>query len=267
MTRFIAIAGVAVVSLIALAGAAPAQHPALTADRTMLEMTFPEFEEAVAASDVALVPIGTIEEHGPHLPLGSDAIGAVGQLASVRDYLQHARRRGDRRAAASATIGKTIVEDRTRLIGDDILQVLKRPTNEAAPAAQPESPEAAVRRTVEAFYATFNSHAFDRVAEFTTDDWNHINPFGGRTRGREAVLKELHEVHSTFLKGVTDTVDQMDIRFATPDVALATVTSHVSTFTTPDGVTYANEHLIRTFVVVRRGDRWLIMQDQNTMVR
>ena len=123
-----------------------------------------------------------------------------------------------------------------------------------------------MRQAVQAFYAAFNSHRFDRAAEFTTDDWNHVNPLGGRTRGRAAVLKELEEVHSTFLKGVSDTIEQMDVRFATGDVAVATATSRVSTFTTPDGVKHENEQQIRTFVVVKRGTRWLIIQDHNTIV-
>ena len=133
-------------------------------------------------------------------------------------------------------------------------------------SAQAPSPETPVRQAVQAFYAAFNSHQFDRAAEFTTDDWNHVNPLGGRTRGRAAVLKELKEVHSTFLKGVSDTIEQMDVRFATADVAVATVTSRVSTFTTPDGVKHENEQQIRTFVVVKRGVRWLILQDHNTIV-
>lgn len=129
------------------------------------------------------------------------------------------------------------------------------------------SEEQQVRQVVQSFYDAFNSHDFGRVQEFTTEDWNHINPLGGWTRGREAVLKELKEVHSTFLKGVTDTVEQMSIRFASSDVAVVTVASGVSTFTTPDGEKHENEQPIRTFVVVRRGGRWLIMQDQNTLRR
>jgi hypothetical protein len=35
---------------------------------TMLDMTFPEFEAAVKKTDVLLLPIGAIEEHGPSLP-------------------------------------------------------------------------------------------------------------------------------------------------------------------------------------------------------
>lgn len=128
------------------------------------------------------------------------------------------------------------------------------------------SEEKLVRQAVEAFYVAFNTHGFDRAHEFTTQDWHHINPLGGWTQGREAVLKELKEVHSTFLKGVSDTIENINVRFATPDVAVVTVTSRMSTFTTPDGVTHENEKHIRTFVVVKRSRRWLIMQDQNTTI-
>lgn len=123
-----------------------------------------------------------------------------------------------------------------------------------------------VRQTVQSFYGAFNSHGFDRAADYTTDDWNHINPGGGRTQGRAAVLKELHEVHATFLKGVTDTIEGMDIRFAAPTVAIATVKSRMSTFTMPDGSRHVHEGHIRTFVIVKQAGRWLIMQDQNTAI-
>ena len=132
--------------------------------------------------------------------------------------------------------------------------------------AQPATPEVPVRKAVQSFYDAFNSHDFGRVPEFTTEDWNHLNPFGGRTRGRAAVLKELKEVHSTFLKGVTDTMEEMDVRFATRDVAVVTVTSQMSTYITPDKVRHENERHIRTFVVLKRSGKWLIMQDQNTLI-
>jgi len=70
---------------------------------------------------------------------------------------------------------------------------------------QPSGPEAQVSQTVQAFYTAFNApNGFEMAADFATDDWNHINPFGGRTNGRTAVLKEALEVHRTFLKGVSD---------------------------------------------------------------
>ena len=131
--------------------------------------------------------------------------------------------------------------------------------------AQTSSDEKRVRQAVQSFYAAFNAHGFGQAAEFTTEDWTHINPLGGWTRGRENVLKELREVHSTFLKGVTDTPEELSVRFAARDVAVVTVPSRVSAYTTPDGVRHENERQIRTFVVVKRKGRWLIMQDQNTI--
>lgn len=132
--------------------------------------------------------------------------------------------------------------------------------------AQRPNNEEQVRQAVQSFHAAFNSHDFGSAEEYTTEDWNHINPLGGWTRGRDAVLKELKEVHSTFLKGVSSTIEDVSVRFASPDVAVVTVTSRSSTFITPDGVRHENERSIRTFVVVKRNSRWLIMQDQNTFI-
>jgi hypothetical protein len=39
-----------------------------------------------------------------------------------------------------------------------------------------------------------------------------------------------------------------------------------SPFTAPDGTSHHLERGIRTFVVVKRAGRWLIMQDHNTTV-
>jgi len=132
-------------------------------------------------------------------------------------------------------------------------------------AVSSDDREAAVRTAIQAFYKAFDD-SFVGAADYATEDWNHINPYGGRDRGREATLKAVREVHRTFLKGTTDTIENMDIRFATQDVAVGTVTSTVSPFTSPDGVNHKAERHIRTFVVVNRGGRWLIMQDHNTTV-
>jgi uncharacterized protein (TIGR02246 family) len=126
--------------------------------------------------------------------------------------------------------------------------------------------EKEVIAAVRAFYDGFTTGTFAGAENYTTDDWNHINPNGGRTRGRTAVLVEVRAVHQTFLKGVSDTPEEIDVRFASPTVAVATVTSRLSTFTSPDGVKQIDKRNIRTFVVVKQKARWLIMQDHNTIV-
>ncbi len=132
-------------------------------------------------------------------------------------------------------------------------------------AGQFAGEETSVREAVEAFYAAFDNGFVDEC-NFSTADWNHINPFGGWTRGRESVLNEVREVHQTFLKDVTDRVEEMSIRFAARDAAVVTVISVMSMFITPDEVRHETERHIRTFVVAKQGSRWLVMQDQNTTI-
>ena len=53
--------------------------PAEKGGRRLLweENTFPAVEHVLAAGAVALLPVGAIEPHGPHLPLGTDVIIAA----------------------------------------------------------------------------------------------------------------------------------------------------------------------------------------------
>jgi creatinine amidohydrolase len=41
------------------------------------EFTWPEIREAVAQKRVAVLPVGTVEQHGPHLPLVTDVLTAT----------------------------------------------------------------------------------------------------------------------------------------------------------------------------------------------
>ena len=136
-----------------------------------------------------------------------------------------------------------------------------------ATGAYGASPQDDVKSAVLKFYAAFNAHDFSRVDEATSERWNHITPLGGRTIGRPEVVKELEQVHSSFLKGVTDTPESIEIEMLAPTTAMATVLSRTSTFTTPDGVLHANELQIRTFVLLRERGRWLIVRDHNTFVK
>jgi creatinine amidohydrolase len=45
-------------------------------DGTVGDMTWPELEEAAKKGAIMLVPIGVIEQHGPHLPLATDIYAA-----------------------------------------------------------------------------------------------------------------------------------------------------------------------------------------------
>lgn len=42
--------------------------------KTMFEMTWEEAQEALQETELVVLPIGSTEQHGPHLPLGNDAL-------------------------------------------------------------------------------------------------------------------------------------------------------------------------------------------------
>lgn len=127
--------------------------------------------------------------------------------------------------------------------------------------------EQLVREVVSAFVADYNNGDFKNAPTYTTDDWVHINPGGGITRGRDKVLKEVRAVHKTMLKGVSITIESMTVHFVTPDVALVDAVHKSDSYVTPeDGVKHENERQIKTYVIVKRNGKWLLALDQNTII-
>jgi len=125
----------------------------------------------------------------------------------------------------------------------------------------------AVKKVVIAFQDDFNDGSFKNAASYSTTDWEHINPGGGIDKGRDSVLKTVRAVHQTFLKGVTMQIESMDIRFPIPNVAIANVIHRVTDYTTPDGVKHENVRQIKTYVVVKKKEKWLLTQDNNTTIQ
>src|SRR5258707_5121451 len=53
------------------------------------EFTWPEIRDAVAQQRVVVLPVGTVEQHGPHLPLVTDVLTATelsrGAVSTIPD--------------------------------------------------------------------------------------------------------------------------------------------------------------------------------------
>lgn len=62
------------------AAEAQSTNPLFTQEKVrnfLPHMSWPEVEEALTRTDVALIPVGSIEQHGRHLPLGTDSYAAT----------------------------------------------------------------------------------------------------------------------------------------------------------------------------------------------
>lgn len=117
----------------------------------------------------------------------------------------------------------------------------------------------AVVQPLAAFFTSFNAHSVDNAADFTTDDWNHITPSGLWTRGRPEVVAQLKLMHMSVLAGITNQQQSVAVRFASPEVAVAVVTSKLSPANVPDQTRIS-------FVLVKPAEKWLIMHDQHNWI-
>jgi uncharacterized protein (TIGR02246 family) len=124
-----------------------------------------------------------------------------------------------------------------------------------------------VREVVKSFVNDYNNGDFKNASFYTTNDWVHINPGGGITRGRAEVLKEVRAIHQTMLKGIKITIETMTIRFVATDVAVINAIHKSDTYITPeDGIKHEHERQMKTYIIVRQKGKWLLTLDQNTII-
>jgi len=126
--------------------------------------------------------------------------------------------------------------------------------------------EQLVKNVVLAYQDDYNDGGFKNVETYTTKDWEHINPIGGITKGRDEVMKELRPLCQTILKGVTLKVESIKIKFLSPTVAIANVVHKCSDYEFPQGVKHQNERHMKTYIMVKRQSKWLLTLDQNTII-
>lgn len=126
--------------------------------------------------------------------------------------------------------------------------------------------EQSVKNVVQAYLDGYNDGAFKNVEAYTTEDWVHINPIGGVTKGREEVMNELRPLCQTILKGVTLTEESCKVSFMSPTVAVANVVEKCSDYEFPAGVKHINERHMKTYVIVKKDNGWRLTLDQNTVI-
>lgn len=114
---------------------------------------------------------------------------------------------------------------------------------------------------VAAYVAALNAHAFDNAADFATEDWNEIGPTGVWSRGRDAVVASLSKLEAAILKDVTFHVESAAIEYASPDVALVTMTTVAVNYHPTEE---ARER--GSFVVVNQNNQWRLLNTQVSTV-
>ncbi|MER5705172.1 MULTISPECIES: SgcJ/EcaC family oxidoreductase [unclassified Micromonospora] len=108
----------------------------------------------------------------------------------------------------------------------------------------------------------------DVLPALHTSDLVLINLAGRRLFGRESFASAMAEALSSPLKDIRTVLEVNDIRFATPDVAIVSLTKTIHD-ERPEAEDSSELPLtgIMTYVMTRRGDDWRIALAQTTPIR
>lgn len=134
-----------------------------------------------------------------------------------------------------------------------------------------QTDEKQIQSQVAQMVSDWNTHEFQNMDSYMTDDVEWVNIVGMWWKGR-AEVKAAHQGNfGAFFKGVPFTQKSLKTRFLTKDVAVATLISSVGEFFPPDGIDHGHNKMpasddILTLVFVKKNGKWLIASGQNTIV-
>src|ERR1700720_4291573 len=127
-----------------------------------------------------------------------------------------------------------------------------------------EADEAGIRDLEKQQEQAWNAHDAKAYANLFTEDGDCVNIVGWWWKGSAEIEKKLTDAYVYVFKESTLTITNVDIRFLTPDVAVAHVRWTMTGARTPAGIPVPQQG-IQTHVLQKKGDQWLIAAFQNTL--
>jgi len=131
-------------------------------------------------------------------------------------------------------------------------------------AADQSQDESAIRALEARQPEAWNRHDAKAFASTFTEDGDCVNIVGWWWKGRADIEKKLTDAYVYVFKESTLTSTNVDIRFLTPDVAIAHVRWTMKRAKTPSGIPVPQQG-IHTDVLQKQSGQWLVAAFQNTL--
>jgi uncharacterized protein (TIGR02246 family) len=140
-----------------------------------------------------------------------------------------------------------------------------------AQTAFSQNHEKEIEKQLTQMVSDWNTHSFNNIDTYTTEDVEWVNIVGMWWKGRTEVKMAHQEIFDTIFKGVVFTKKSTKIRLITQDVAIVNLITHVGEFFPPDGINHGNNKMpeadnILTLVFVKKNSKWLLSAGQNTVI-
>ena len=133
--------------------------------------------------------------------------------------------------------------------------------------ASQQTDEDEIRRIQARWDDAWNRHDIKALSALVAEDVRFVNVAGNVLNGREEFEKLQTRTHATQFKDSVRTVTGTDIKFLTPDIAVAHVRWGMQGDKDADGTPRPPRNGVMMQVLVRRGGAWTIVAVQNTKVR
>ena len=150
-------------------------------------------------------------------------------------------------------------KQRLRLLVLTLAALLAAATNSRA-----QSPDENAIRDVETRQQTaWNNHDAREYAKLFPDDGDVVNVVGWWWKGRVEIEKKLTDAFAWVFRDSTLTITEVEVRFLTPQIAVAHVRWTMAGAKTPPNIPEPKQG-IQTQVLEKRAGKWLITALQNT---
>jgi uncharacterized protein (TIGR02246 family) len=124
--------------------------------------------------------------------------------------------------------------------------------------------EAAIRDVVQTRQQeAWNKHDAKAYAALFAEDGDLVNVVGWWWKGRTEIESKLTDAFAFVFRDSTLTITEVNVRFLTPDIAVAHMRWTMSGARTPPTILEPREG-IQTFVLQKLGGNWMIVAFQNT---
>ena len=113
----------------------------------------------------------------------------------------------------------------------------------------------------------WNRHDMRALAALVAEDVDLITVAGTRLRSRKEFEDDHAKSHRTVLRDSVLTVDQAEVKFVRPDVAVAHIEWGITGVKGPGGEARPPQRGVLTWVLEKRKGAWLIIASQATTIR
>jgi uncharacterized protein (TIGR02246 family) len=127
--------------------------------------------------------------------------------------------------------------------------------------------EAAIRQTVMGLREAWNRHDMKAFANLFSEDADFVNVAGSWWKGRAEIEQKHSAAHATIFRDSTLSIEEVDVRFLTPKIAVTHVLTSLVGQRTPDDASAPPRRALLTQVLEKQNGKWMIVASQNTDIR